>query len=132
MKKLLVGRSVPKMALPAPKQAFSAPKQALSAYAEQRILEQFPVDTKALRRAAKYLDPKRLKLVALVAVGGGALLSLLASIGHERLYQAAVARELKRQLAPLNAKLDRLETQNEELRRQNEALKERLPDTAGV
>ncbi len=116
--------------LPVPKQALIVPKQSLSAYAQQRVLEQLPVDTKALRKAAKYLEPKRLKLVALAAVGGGALLSLLSSVGHERLYQAAVARELKRQLAPLNAKLDRLETQNEELRRQNETLQRQLK-TAG-
>lgn len=102
------------------------PKRALTARAEQAVLERLPVDQKKLRAAAKYLEPKRLKLVLLAAAGGMALLSAVASFGHERVYRAAVARELKRQLAPVNERLETLEKQNEELKRQNEELARRL------
>ncbi len=105
-------------------------QQKLAELAERRLLEQLPVDAKTLRRAAKYLDPKYLKLTAIAVGGGAALLAALIAFSRGRIYQAAVARELKKQLAPLNTKLDRLETQNEELRQQNEELQKQLK-TAG-
>ncbi len=105
-------------------------KQKLTELAEQRLWEQLQVDTKALRRAARFLEPKRLKFTAIAVGGGVALISAFAAFGRGRIYQAAVAREMKRQLAPLNSKLDRLEAQNEELRKQNEELERQLK-TAG-
>lgn len=101
-------------------------KNALALRTEQAVLERLPVDQKALRKAAKFLEPKRLKLLLIAAVGGAALLSAIGSFGHERLYRAAVAREMKKQLEPVNSRLDQLQKQNEELKRQNEELKRQL------
>lgn len=102
------------------------PKRMLAARAEQAVLERLPVDRSALRAAAKLLEPKRLKLVLLAAAGGMALVSMIGSLGHERLYRAAVARELKKQLAPVNERLETLQKQNEELKRQNDELRQKL------
>ena len=79
-----------------------------------------------LQRAAKYLEPRKLKRIAVIAVGGSAALSLLGSIGHDRIYRAAVAREMKKQLEPIRKQLDELTVQNENLIRQNELLREQL------
>lgn len=111
-----------KKALPMPTDV----KRGIALRAEQAVLEQLPVDRKALKKAAKYLEPKKLKLLTVAFLGGAAFLSLLGTAGHERLYRAAVAKELKRQLAPVNEKLDELQAQNDELRAQNEELKRRL------
>lgn len=103
-----------------------SPGKALSARTEQAVLELLPVDQKTLRRAAWLMEPKNLKKVGLLAVSGTALFSLLASVGHDRVYRAAVSRELKKQLEPINRKLDALEQQNEKLLRENEELKAKL------
>ncbi len=104
----------------------SLKKDALVAQAGQTLLQQLPVDVGKLQKAAKYLEPKRIKQIVIAAVGGSMLLSLLGSIGHERLYQAAVAREMKKQLEPIRKRLDELSEQNEDLIRQNEMLREEL------
>ena len=106
-----------------------SPGKALSARTEQAVLELLPVDQKTLRRAARLMEPKNLKRLGIAVFGGTALLSLLTSIGHDRVYRAAVARELKKQLEPVNRKLDVLEKQNEELLRENAELKERLAES---
>ncbi len=105
------------------------PGKALTARTEQAVLELLPVDQKTLRRAARLMEPKNLKRLGVAVFGGTALLSLLASIGHDRVYRAMVARELKKQLEPVNRKLDVLEKQNEELLRENAELKERLAES---
>lgn len=103
-------------------------KQELAARAGQALLEQLPIDQKTLRRAAKLLEPRNMKRMAIAAVGAAAVVSLATSIGHDRIYQAAVGREIKKQLVPVHKKLDELQAQNEELRRQNEALQRELAD----
>ena len=103
-------------------------KQELAARAGQALLEQLPIDQKTLRRAAKLLEPRNMKRMAIAAVGAAAVVSLAAGIGHDRMYQAAVGREIKKQLEPVHKKLDELQAQNEELRRQNEALQRELSD----
>ena len=100
-------------------------KRALAVRAEQALLEQLP-ETKAIRKAAKHFDPSKTKRYALVALGAAALASLLGSIGHAGIYHAAVARELRKQLAPINERLCVLEAQNAELKHQNELLREDL------
>lgn len=105
---------------------FSRKKEELAAQAGQLLINQLPVDVGKLKRAATYLEPRKLKRIAVVAVGGSALLSLIGTLGHDRLYRAAVARELKKQLAPIQKQLDELAEQNEALIRQNEALQEEL------
>ena len=96
------------------------------AKAEDVLLQQLPVDRKLLEKLLRHLNPRDLKFFALALVGASVLVSVLGTVGHERLYQAAVAREMKKQLAPVNRKLDELEKQNEELKRQNEELKAQL------
>ena len=71
------------------------------------------------RRKPRDLDPETGK-------SGGGALSLAGSLARSRLYRAALAKELKKQLAPGNRKLDELEKQNEELKKQNEHLKKQL------
>ena len=105
---------------------FIKKKDALVAQAGQALLQQLPVDVTKLQRAAKYLEPRKLKRIAVIAVGGSAALSLIGSIGHDRIYRAAVAREMKTQLEPIRKQLDELTVQNENLIRQNELLREQL------
>ena len=97
---------------------------ALSSMAEQAVLNVLPVDQKTLNRIARILEPKNLKLFAVGAIGGTALISILTSIGHDRIYQAAVGREMKKQLEPLKKKLNELEAQNAVLYQQNQELTE--------
>ena len=59
-------------------------------------------------------------------MSGAAALSLGGTVLQTRLTRAAVRKELKRQLTPVNKKLEELEKQNEELRRQNEELRHAL------
>ncbi len=102
------------------------PGKILAARAEKALLEQLPLDQKALTRAAKILESGKLKRVAIAAAGGAMALSFLGTVGEMRLYRVAMKRELKKQLAPINKKLDELEEQNEELRRQNAQLQRQL------
>ena len=102
------------------------PSDVIAAKAEQALLEKLPVDQKTLKIAAKALEPKNLKWIAITATGGSALISLVSSISHDKIYQAAVAREIKKQVAPLERKLDELRTQNAVLLQQNRELIARL------
>ena len=101
-------------------------KSLLAARAEQAIMQQLPVEEKTLRRVSKLMEPKNLKRLGIAAVCGTATLSVLGSVSRLRIYRAAMAHELKKQLAPVNKKLEELEAQNEELRRQNEQLQKKL------
>ena len=112
MKKVLV---VPKKAT-----------KALAVRAGKAMLEQLTVDEKKLRLAAALMEKVDLKRLGVVAVSGVAALSLAGSAVQARMTRAALRRELKRQLAPVNKKLDELEKQNEELQRQNEELRRQL------
>ena len=101
-------------------------KKALAVRAGKAVLEQLPVDQKKLRLAAAVLEKVDLKRLGVVAVSGAAAISLAGSALQARMTRAALRRELKRQLAPVNKKLDELEEQNKELRRQNEELRRQL------
>ena len=83
-------------------------------------------DQKLLHFVLTHLSAENLKRLGLVAVAGGVAVSLVGNWLHNRAYRAAVARELKKQLAPVNKKLDELEKQNEDLKKQNEQLKKQL------
>ncbi len=93
--------------------------------------EKLPVDVQTLRKvsaAAKYFDTKSLKRGLALVAGGAVALSLLGKLIRGGAYHRTVAKELKRQLEPINAKLTRLEEQNEELKKQNEELKKRIKE----
>lgn len=108
------------------KERLEQKKQELMERAGQALLEQLPVEQKTLRRAARYLEPRKIKRLALVCVGGAALVSVAGTLAHDRMARAATAREIRKQLAPIHEKLDALQAQNEELKRQNEALRRQL------
>ena len=97
-------------------------KTTVAGQAGEALLRQLPVETKTLKRIAKWLEPGHLKQVGLLAVGVSFGLSALNSLGEARMVRAAVSRELKKQLVPVNKKLDELEAQNRELKRENEEL----------
>ena len=106
--------------------AVSAAKAALAVRAGKAVLEKLPIEEKKLKLAAALLDKTNLKRLGFVAVSGAAALSLGGTVLQTRLTRAAVRKELKRQLTPVNKKLEELEKQNEELRRQNEELRHAL------
>ena len=83
----------------------------LLAKAEQALLDRLPMNQKTMQRLGKLLEPKNLKRIAIGAVGGTVLISVVTNLGHDRIYQAAVGREMKKQLEPLRKKLDELEAQ---------------------
>ena len=101
-------------------------KKALAAKAEEAMMEQLPVSPKALKRMSWLMEPKHIKALAVAAVGGSIAISAIGTVSEMRMYRRAMAKELKKQLAPINKKLDELETQNEELKKQNKQLRDRL------
>ena len=111
-----------KKALVVPKKA----KKAIAVRAGKAVLEQLPVDQKKLKVAAALLERVDLKRLGVVAVSGAAAISLAGSALQARMTRTALRRELKRQLAPVNKKLDELEKQNAELQRQNDELRKQL------
>ena len=101
-------------------------KNKFAARAGEAILQQLPVEEKTLRRVGWLMEPKHLKQLGFAAVAGTAAFSVIGSMSRMNAYRLAVARELKKQLDPVNRKLNELEKQNEELKAQNEKLQEQL------
>ena len=108
------------------KPAFQKPNDVITAKAEQMLLDKLPVDQKTLQRAAGILEPKNLKWIGLAVIGGSALVTIASSISHDAIYKAMVAKEMKKQIKPLEQKLDELREQNEILLRQNRELADQL------
>lgn len=98
----------------------------IAARAEKAIMESLPVDQKTLRIIGKVLEPKNLKRIGIAAVGGSVLVSLVSSLGRDRINRIETARELRKELMPIQKKLDELEAQNTVLWQQNEELKLQL------
>ena len=63
-----------------------------------------------------------IKKAGIVAGGAAAVLSVMSLTGRYTFYKGIVAGELKRQLAPVNKKLDELKAQNAELKAEVERL----------
>ncbi len=101
-------------------------KNPLAVKTEQVILEKLPVDQKTLNRAMKILEPKNLKRLCIGAIGGSILVTILSNIGKDQIYRASVGQEIKKQLAPMQKKLDELEAQNAALYLQNKELMEKI------
>lgn len=108
------------------KPEIKTPENILAAKAEQVLLERLPVDQKTMQRVVKLLEPKNLMRIGIAAVGGSALISIVSSISHDRIYQAVVAKEIKKQITPLQQKLDELQAQNAVLMQQNAELAAQL------
>lgn len=92
----------------------------------QALAKSSPGEQKLLRHVLAHANPGSIRRLGALLVGGGVAVSLAGNWLYNRVYRAAVAKELKKQLAPVNKKLDELEKQNEELRKQNEQLKKQL------
>lgn len=101
-------------------------KKALAARAEDALMEQLPVNPRALRRVSWLMEPKHLKHIAIVLIGGSLAASAIGTASEMRMYRRAMAKELKKQLEPINRKLDELKEENEELKKQNRQLRDRL------
>ena len=99
-------------------------RKALAAQSEPSVFDL--LDGGAMRRAAWWLESKKLWLFGIAAVGVIALISFLGNLIRNWIYRAALRREVKKELEPVNERLDELEEQNEELHRQNEELRELL------
>ena len=108
------------------KAVVESPENILTARVEQALLEKLPVDQKSLQRVFRILEPKNLKKIGITAIGGSVLISLISSLTHDSAYKAAVAREMKKQIAPLEQRLEELQAQNELLLQQNRELIARL------
>ena len=90
------------------------------------IEDQLPVDSKTMLLLGWLLNPKHLKLIGVVLVGGCAIIALIRSAWEKFTFRSALSREMKKQLEPVYDKLEELEEQNEELKSQNEELMRRL------
>ncbi len=84
------------------------------------------VEKTLLRYVLANANVGNLKRLGALAIGGAAAVSLAGNFARSRMIRQSMARELKKQLAPMNRKLDELEKQNEELKKQNEQLRKQL------
>lgn len=64
-----------------------------------------------------------LKKVGIVAGGAAVVMSAVSLTGKYSFYKGIVSSELKRQLAPMNKKLDELKAQNEALKKELDEIK---------
>lgn len=64
-----------------------------------------------------------LKKVGIVAGGAAVVMSAVSLTGRYTFYKGIVSSELKRQLAPVNKKLDELKAQNEALKKELDEMK---------
>ena len=78
------------------------------------------IGKKGSESVALALPLQQIKKYGLLAGGGLLGLSVLGSAARTASYRAAVSRELKKQLKPIHEKLDRLEQENEELRKKQQ------------
>lgn len=74
------------------------------------------------RNVMRLMRKVDIKKVGIVAGGAAAVLSVMSLTGRYTFYKGIVAGELKRQLAPVNKKLDELKAQNAELKAEVERL----------
>ena len=101
-------------------------KRAVAAKAEEALMEQLPVNPKTLRVVSWLMEPKHLKHIAVVCVGGSMIASAIGTASEMRMYRRAMAKELKKQLEPVKKQLEELKAQNEELKKQNRQLRDSL------
>lgn len=74
------------------------------------------------RNVMRLMRKVDIKKVGVVAGGAAAVLSVMSLTGRYTFYKGIVAGELKRQLTPVNKKLDELKAQNAELKAEVERL----------
>ena len=74
------------------------------------------------RNVMRLMRKVDIKKAGIVAGGAAAVLSVMSLTGRYTFYKGIVAGELKRQLTPVNKKLDELKAQNAELKAEVERL----------
>lgn len=77
--------------------------------------------------AVQALHRADLKKAGLIAGGTLLALGVLNAVSQYRFYRSAISRELKKQLAPLDRKLDALQAENEQLRAELEQCRAEQP-----
>jgi|GEM_PF-534823 len=85
----------------------------------RELLQPGKLNKRNVMRLMRRVDIKK---VGVVAGGAAAVLSVMSLTGRYTFYKSIVAGELKRQLAPVNKKLDELKAQNAELKAEVERL----------
>ena len=94
--------------------------EALKALAQKKLGTDDPAVVEITRggknRSHHVLRRSDMKKVGLIAGGAFVALTALNVYSHYKLHQKIADRKLKKQLAPLNAQLDELRTENEALR----------------
>ena len=103
--------------------------EALKALAQKKLGTDDPAVVEITRggknRSHHVLRRSDMKKVGLIAGGAFVALTALNVYSHYKLHQKIADRKLKKQLAPLNAQLDELRTENEALRQALAELKPR-------
>ena len=104
-------------------------KECCAALAARRLAESDPAIVEITRggknKSHHVLRKSDMKKVGLIAGGAFIALTALNVYSHYKLHQKIADRKLKKQLAPLNAQLDELRTENEALRQALAELKPR-------
>ena len=109
-------------------------KQCCAALAARKLAERDPAIVEITRggknKSHHVLRKSDMKKVGLIAGSAFVALTALNVYSHYKLHQKITDRKLKKQLAPLNAQLDELRTENEALRQALAEIKPRQPEPA--
>ena len=89
------------------------------------LLQPGKLNKRTVMRLLRKVDVKK---VGIAAGGAAVVLSAVSLTGRYTFYKGIVSGELKRQLAPVNKKLDELKAQNEELKAEVERLSAQCED----
>lgn len=84
------------------------------------LLQSGKLNKRAVIQVMRKVD---LKKVGIVAGGAAVVMGAVSLTGKYSFYKGIVSSELKRQLAPMNKKLDELKAQNEALKKELDEIK---------
>lgn len=109
-------------------------KECCAALAARRLAESDPAIVEITRggknKSHHVLRKSDMKKVGLIAGGAFVALTALNVYSHYKLHQAIADRKVKKQLEPMRAELEELRTENEALRQALAEIKPRQPETA--
>lgn len=109
-------------------------KQCCAALAARKLAERDPAIVEITRggknRSHHVLRKSDMKKVGLIAGSAFVVLTTLNVYSHYKLHQAIADRKVKKQLEPMRAELEELRTQNEALRQALAEIKPRQPEPA--
>lgn len=109
-------------------------KQCCAALAARKLAERDPAIVEITRggknKSHHVLRKSDMKKVGLIAGGAFIALTALNAYSHYKLHQAIADRKVKKQLEPMRAELEELRTQNEALRQALAEIKPRQPEPA--